>query len=59
MAKLIARGENRDEALRVLLGALDALEVDGVRTNRETLRRILTHPDFVAGAVHTKWLETT
>jgi biotin carboxylase len=59
MAKLIARGEDRAEALRVLLEALDALQVEGVRTNRDALRRILTHPDFVAGGVHTKWLETT
>jgi acetyl-CoA carboxylase biotin carboxylase subunit len=58
MAKLIARGEDRGEALRVLLEALDALQVEGVRTNRDTLRRILRHPDFAAGAVHTRWLET-
>ena len=58
MAKLIARGEDRPAALQALVSALDALQVEGVRTNRDTLRHILTHPDFAIGAVHTRWLET-
>jgi acetyl/propionyl-CoA carboxylase alpha subunit len=56
MAKLIARGADRDDALHTLRNALDALQVEGVRTNRDTLRHILAHPDFAHGAVTTRWL---
>jgi acetyl-CoA carboxylase biotin carboxylase subunit len=57
MAKLIGRGPDRASALRVLGGALERLEVDGVQTNRSLLRRVLAHEDFAAGAVTTRWLE--
>jgi acetyl-CoA carboxylase biotin carboxylase subunit len=56
MAKLIARGDDRAAALHTLRRALDELVVEGVRTNRGTLQHILAHPDFAAGAVHTRWL---
>jgi acetyl-CoA carboxylase biotin carboxylase subunit len=57
MAKRIARGDDRDAALRTLRDGLEALEVAGVRTNRETLRAVLAHEDFARGAVTTRWLE--
>jgi acetyl-CoA carboxylase biotin carboxylase subunit len=56
LAKLIAHGADRAEAIGVLLEALEGAIIEGVPTNRELLRRVLTHPDFVAGATNTSWL---
>ena len=58
MAKLIAHGDTRADGAASLRDALRGLEVEGVRTNRETLETILAHPDFTRGAVTTKWLES-
>jgi acetyl-CoA carboxylase biotin carboxylase subunit len=57
MAKLIAHGVDREEAVGVLRAALDGLQVEGVATNRALLASVLAHPDFAAGAVTTSWLE--
>lgn len=57
IAKLIVRGNTRDEAIRKLIVALDEFLIDGIRTNMSLHRRILTHPDFQAGDVHTKFLD--
>ena len=56
MAKLIAHGDDREQARSVLVEALDMLEVDGVECNRTALVDVLRHPDFKAGAVSTDWL---
>jgi acetyl-CoA carboxylase, biotin carboxylase subunit len=57
LAKLIAHGSRRDEAIQILLEVLEETDVDGVETNRALLVSVLGHPDFVAGAVTTDWLE--
>jgi acetyl-CoA carboxylase biotin carboxylase subunit len=57
MAKLIGQGENRGEAVSVLLEALEGLEVEGVETNRSLLASVFAHEDFANGAVTTRWLE--
>jgi acetyl-CoA carboxylase biotin carboxylase subunit len=57
MAKLIGRGEDRDEAVHVLREALDGLRVEGVETNAGLLAAVLAHEDFATGAVTTRWLE--
>jgi biotin carboxylase len=38
-------------------GALAACVVDGVRTTIPFLRRVMAHPDFRRGAVHTQMVE--
>ncbi len=58
IAKIIARGQNRDEAIRKLLVALDECIIGGIKTNIDLHRMVLMHPDFQAGRVHTKFLET-
>jgi acetyl-CoA carboxylase, biotin carboxylase subunit len=58
LAKLIARGENRDEAIALLLDALADTDVEGVETNRTLLIDVLGHPDFRAARVTTNWLES-
>ena len=47
IAKLIAHGATREEALERLADALAATEVMGLVTNRAFLERILRHPEFV------------
>ncbi len=57
IGKLIAYGSSRDEALCVLRRALDELVVEGVKTTIPLHRRIVRHPDFIAGRVDTTWVE--
>jgi acetyl-CoA carboxylase biotin carboxylase subunit len=57
LAKLIGHGSDREQAIDLLIEALEDLDVDGVETNRTLLIGILAHPDFRAGPVTTDWLE--
>ena len=57
LGKLIAHGEDRDQAIDVLIDALEDLDVEGVETNRTLLISILGHPDFRSGRATTDWLE--
>jgi 3-methylcrotonyl-CoA carboxylase alpha subunit len=53
IAKLIAHGETRRAAMDRLSGALDGMELEGLSSNREFLRRALSDGRFRAGAVDT------
>jgi len=57
IAKLIAWGIDRDEARRRLLRALEEYEIEGVRTLVPFHIRMLQDPTFVAGEVHTAYVE--
>jgi acetyl-CoA carboxylase biotin carboxylase subunit len=57
LAKVIAAGRDRNDALDRLAGALDRYRVEGVKTTLPLHRRILSSPAFRAGAVHTRFLE--
>ena len=59
LAKLIGHGADREEAIRIVAEALERAEIYGVATNQRLLQRVLSHPDFLAGAVSTRWLEDT
>jgi acetyl/propionyl-CoA carboxylase alpha subunit len=56
IAKLIAAGATRDEALDRLADALAATEVTGVTTNLPFLRWLVSHPALRAGEVTTAFL---
>jgi acetyl/propionyl-CoA carboxylase alpha subunit len=56
IAKLIAHGPTRDEALARLRDALAATEVAGVTTNLPFLRWLVTHPALRAGETTTAFL---
>ncbi len=58
LAKLIAWGESRADALSLMASALDATEVSGVATNIPTLRAALRHSDFIAGRYSTDLIES-
>jgi acetyl/propionyl-CoA carboxylase alpha subunit len=55
LAKLIAHGRDREDAIRKLRHALEATRIHGVLTNREFLIRVLDHPDFAEGRADTGW----
>jgi propionyl-CoA carboxylase alpha chain len=55
LAKMIAHAESRDAAIRKLRHALENTVIHGVTTNREFLIRVLDHPEFAAGCVHTEF----
>ena len=57
IAKIIARGQTREEAIQKLLVALDECIIGGIKTNMDLHRRVLNHPLFRAGKVHTKLLD--
>ncbi len=46
-----------EEALARMRHALDSFIIEGVTTTIPFLRRVIEHPDFVAGKVDTKFLE--
>jgi len=58
MAKLIVLGQTRDEAIARMLRALGELEIQGVKSTISLHKRILTHPEFLAGHVSTRFLES-
>ena len=53
IAKLIAHGPSRGEAIEALLAGVDETEVWPVRTNAGFLGLLLEHPDFQSGDVDT------
>jgi acetyl/propionyl-CoA carboxylase alpha subunit len=57
IAKVICRGATRDEAIARMLGALEAVRVEGPATNLRFLRATIDHPDFRAGRVCTGFVE--
>ncbi|MYE23887.1 MAG: biotin carboxylase [Gammaproteobacteria bacterium] len=57
LAKVIGTGATREFAIGRTLVGVKAFEIRGVDTNRDLLQAILRHPDFLAGKVHTGWLE--
>jgi acetyl/propionyl-CoA carboxylase alpha subunit len=56
IAKLVAHGADRDEALEHLAAALDETLVEGVRTNLPFLRWLVSHPAFRAADLSTDFL---
>ncbi|OUZ12494.1 hypothetical protein BHE97_01955 [Aeromicrobium sp. PE09-221] len=57
LAKIIARGATRDEAIDALVDALSQTAVLGVTTNTGFVRRLADSTAFREGAVHTAWLD--
>jgi 3-methylcrotonyl-CoA carboxylase alpha subunit len=56
LGKLIAWGENREQARLRLLSMLDEFAVGGVRTNLAFLRRIIAHPAFAEAELDTGFI---
>ena len=56
LAKLVCHGETRLEATARMAAAFEALVLLGVDTNLDYLARIIAHPAFVAGTLHTGFI---
>lgn len=56
LGKLIAWGENREQARLRLLAMLDEFAIGGLKTNIAFLRRILAHPAFAAAELDTGFI---
>ncbi|MBS0319857.1 MAG: acetyl-CoA carboxylase biotin carboxylase subunit [Proteobacteria bacterium] len=57
IAKIIACGATRDDAIAAARDALRAVRVEGLRTNRDFLLAVLAHWAFVAGDVDTTFID--
>jgi len=57
IAKFLTWGQDREEARRRMLRVLGETTIEGVTTNMAAHQRILQHPDFIAGAHSTRWVE--
>jgi acetyl/propionyl-CoA carboxylase alpha subunit len=57
VAKIIARGTSREDARAHAIAALQEVEVDGIRTNRDFLLACLSDEAFVAGDVSTGFID--
>ena len=57
LAKLIVQGEFREVAIQKMQAALREFIVHGVTTNIDFMQAVLSHSDFAAGKVSTKWVE--
>jgi propionyl-CoA carboxylase alpha chain len=57
LAKVVAHGATRAEAVRRLVSALRRARIHGVTTNRDLLVGVLEHPEFAAGRIDTHFLD--
>ena len=57
LAKVIGVGSTREQAIGRTLIALKAFEIRGVETNRAMLRDVLASEAFIAGRLHTRFLD--
>ncbi|HEY9718172.1 MAG TPA: acetyl-CoA carboxylase biotin carboxylase subunit [Trichormus sp.] len=57
LSKLIVWGSDRAEAIQRMQRALDEYAITGVRTTIPFHQRVLAHPAFQAGDVHTDFIE--
>ncbi len=56
LAKMIVAAPDRASAISALAAALDTTRLDGIETNLQYLREIVTDPVLAAGAQTTSWL---
>ena len=56
VAKLVTWGATREESTAKMVRALGQLSVQGVTTNRGFLARLLQHPEYVEGRIHTQFI---
>jgi acetyl-CoA carboxylase biotin carboxylase subunit len=57
IAKIIAHGRDRQEAIARMRRTLEMTVIDGIKTSIPLHLRILSEPDFVAGRLNTAFME--
>jgi propionyl-CoA carboxylase alpha chain len=58
LAKVIAWGATRRDAIDSLVRALNGYHIEGPATNVDFVNSVLTHPEFIAGNLSTAFIET-
>ena len=58
LAKLISTGRTRNHAIKRALRSLNEIVIDGIETNIELHKKILSSNDFKNGGVSINWLES-
>lgn len=58
IAKIIAHGTTRGEAIAKMKRALEELVIEGIETNTDFLLKIITNHDFIRGNYDTSFVET-
>jgi len=59
LVKVTAWGQTSDEAIRRMDRGLREFRIRGVATNLQFVENVINHPDFVAGTVITRFIDTT
>ena len=57
IAKLITTAQTREEAISKMKRALDEFVIEGIKTTIPFHRKLMEHPDFIAGNYTTKFME--
>ena len=57
IAKLITTAQTREEAINKMKRALDEFYIEGIKTTILFHRKLMDHPDYVAGNYTTKFME--
>lgn len=55
--KIIAHGNDRDEAITRLRDAVARTRIEGIQSNLPFLGKLIEHPDFIADRLHTRFVE--
>lgn len=58
VAKVIAKGANRQEAILRMKRALEEIVIKGIKTNVDFFLKILQHPEFIKGKFFTDFIQT-
>lgn len=59
IGKLLVHQPTRKEAIATMLRCLDELQVGGIATTASFHKKVLTHPEFIAGNIDTTFVERT
>ena len=57
LAKLITKGDTREEAIANMKTALSDFKIEGIETNIPFLQFIIEQPEYLDGDIHIKWIE--
>lgn len=58
IAKIIAHGKTRNEAISKIKRALEETVIEGIDTNIDFLFKIIKNPNFIRGNFDTSFVET-
>ena len=56
LAKIIAKGKNRDEAITKIIDALESTHIQGIQTNQDFLINILQTKEFNISQIDTNFI---